>query len=111
MIAYDTRQFIVQSPRHAGWHDVFARVVWTPLWGHPIVTTGPFLDANEPSGPVFLACGIEDIAAELGMTYAIADDEHVIAVCELVTVQLEQHPHAELLCPEGYLRIDLVRWH
>lgn len=111
MIAYDTRPFIVRQPRREGWHDVYARVVWTPLWGHPLVTTGAYLDSNSPDGPIFMACGIESIAEELGLMYAIGDDEHTIAICELVTVALEKHPHAELLCPEGHLRIDLVRWH
>lgn len=108
MIAYDTRPYIVREPRREGWHDVHARVVWTPLWGHPLVVTGAYLDANSPNGAIFMACGIEDIADQLGMTYAIADDEHTIAICELVTVQLEQHPWAELLCPQGHLRIELV---
>lgn len=108
MIAYDTSEYIDPNPRREGWHDVYARVVWTPLWGHPLVVTGAFLDSNSPSGPVFIGCGIEDIAAQLGLTYAIGDAEHTIAICELVTVALEQHPYAELLCPEGHLRIDLV---
>lgn len=108
VIAYDTTPYIVQNPRREGWHDVMCRVVWTPLWGHPIVTTGAYLDSNSPNGPVFLACGIEEAAELLGMTYALSDPDHTIAVCELVTVALEKHPYAELVCPEGHLRIELV---
>ena len=105
---YDTAAFIDPIPRRAGWHDVACRVTWTPLWGHPMTIEGAYLDANDPDGPIFLACGIETMAEALGLTYAIDDPEHTIAVCEMVTVALEKHPYAELLCPEGHLRIELV---
>lgn len=108
MTSYPTAAYIDPTPRRAGWHDVHVKVTWTSLHGGQRVIEGAFLDASSPDGPVFLACGIEDIAAALGLTYAIADPEHTIAVCELVTVQLEQHPYAELVCPEGQLRIELA---
>lgn len=108
MIAYDTAAFIDPIPRRAGWHDVHAAVTWTPLWGHPVTIEGAFLDASSPNGSIFMGCGIETMTEELGLTYSLDDPEHVIAICELVTVELEQHPWAELLCPEGHLRIELV---
>ncbi|CAJ1495701.1 hypothetical protein MU0083_001227 [[Mycobacterium] kokjensenii] len=110
MPAYDTTSFIAPGPRGAGWYDVTATVTWTPRpGGDAVSTTGAYLDANRPGGEIFLGCGIEELTTALGLPGLLTDPAHVIEVCDLVNAQLLEHPHAELTCPAGRARLELVR--
>lgn len=104
---YDTTLYITELERTPGWHDVVARVCWTPRGGEPITTVGDFLDANAPGTEVFLACGIDMIGTDLGLTDVIED--HIIPICDLVNAQLRKHPWAEIRCPLGTTRLELVK--
>ena len=59
-----------------------------------------------PSGAITLGCGIEQALADLGIDFL--DYEHLLTVCDLVDHQLAEQPWAELKCPQGTARIELV---
>ena len=64
--------------------------IWTPI----------------TSGAITLGCGIELALADLGIDFL--DYEHLLTVCDLVDRQLAEQPWAELKCPQGTARIELV---
>lgn len=106
---YDTLPFTDPTPRVPGFHDVACRVVWTPRRpadARPSHITGDFLDADSPGGTVTLGCGIEEALSRLNIDFL--DYDHLLAVCELVDRQLAVHPWAELRCPQGTARIELI---
>jgi hypothetical protein len=72
-MTHHTAEFIDPIPRCPGWHDVHARVTWTPRGGESVTVEGVFLDANSPDGPVFMGCGLEDIAEALDLWDVIED--------------------------------------
>jgi hypothetical protein len=88
-MTYYTAEFIAPNPRCPGWHDVHAKVTWTPRGGEPVTIEGDYLDASNPNGRIFLGCGIEDIAEDLGLWDVIED--HIDAIVQVVDVQLAQH--------------------
>lgn len=80
------------------------RVVWYPRGGggEPVVVTGDFVNAWETPT---LACGLGEIVDALGhvltaTTYA--------RVQRLVNEQLSQRPWAEITCPTGTARLELM---
>lgn len=106
---YDTRAFTDPAPRMPGFHDVACRVAWTPRNAEdarPRHIVGDFLDADSPCGAVTLGCGIEEALSRLNIDFL--DYGHLLAVCELVDRQLAEHPWAELRCPQGTARIELI---
>ncbi|MEB3032807.1 hypothetical protein [[Mycobacterium] nativiensis] len=108
-MSYDTSAYIDPIPRQPGWHDVTAAVTWTSRGGRPATITGAFLDANSPTGEVFLGCGLEAIAEDLALWHAVGD--HVATIVRAVDAQLRQRPWAVLECPSGRARLDLVKAH
>lgn len=103
----DVTAYITATPREAGWHDVSVSATWTPRVGSAITVTGGYLDANSPNGTVFLGCGVEELASDLGMLDAV--DGHELAICELVNAQLLRQPWAVVTCAFGTLRLELLR--
>ena len=105
---YDTTPFIDLEERAPGFHDVSCKVTWTPRHDPASARTvvGDYLDADAPGGVVTLGCGIEMCLFELEV--GRLDLEHLLAICRLVDQQLARQPWAELTCPEGTARIDLV---
>jgi hypothetical protein len=108
---YNPRLFVDPRPRLPGspeFHDVRCRVVWIPRHAKlPLqrVIVGDYLDADSRSGAITLGCGIEQALADLGIDL---DYEHLLTVCDLVDQQLAEQPWAELKCPQGTARIELV---
>lgn len=105
-MSYDTAAYIDPIARQPGWHDVVAAVAWTPRGGQLITVTDAYLDANSPTGEVFLGCGLEAIAEDLDLWDAVGD--HVTEIVRAVDVQLRRHPWAVLECPAGRARLELV---
>ena len=110
MPAYRTTPFIDPVPRCPGWHDAQCRIAWHPRDGEPVVVVGAYLDAHSPAGPVSLGCGIETAAEAVGMLDWLeeAPGEELTALCDLVSAQLAEQPWAEVICPLGRLRVELV---
>lgn len=110
MTSYNTAAFIDPIPRAPGWHDAYGHISWHPRGGEPVATTGAYLDAHSPDGPVSLGCGIETAAEDVGMLDWLEDapDGEVTGLCELVDAQLAERPWAEVVCPLGKVRIGLV---
>lgn len=105
---YDTTPFTDADERAPGFHDVSCEVTWTPR-NDPAAARrvfGDFLDADSPGGTVTLGCGIEMGLHVLGIDFV--DYDHLLTICELVNRQLAIQPRAELKCPEGTARIELV---
>ncbi|MDT5172881.1 MAG: hypothetical protein QOG37_132 [Mycobacterium sp.] len=109
---YNPTPFVDPRPRvpgYPGFHDVRCRVVWTPRvpkLARQRIIVGDYLDADSPSGAITLGCGIEQALADLGIDSL--DYEHLLTVCDLVNHQLAEQPWAELKCPQGTARIELV---
>jgi hypothetical protein len=108
---YNSKVFVDPRPRVPGYpefHDVRCRVAWIPHHAklpRQRVIVGDYLDAESPSGAITLGCGIEQVLADLGIDL---DYEHLLTVCDLVDQQLAEQPWAELKCPQGTARIELV---
>lgn len=105
---YDTTPFIDPEERVPGFHDVTCDVRWTPR-NNPAgarTVSGDFLDADSPGGTVTLGCGIEYALHVLRIDFVLHD--HLLTICEQVDRQLALRPWAELRCPEGTARIELV---
>ncbi len=105
---YDTSPFVDLEERVPGFHDVSCSVTWTPRNDPASARTvfGDYLDADEPGGIVTLGCGIEMCLFELEIDFV--DRDHLLAICDLVDRQLAVRPWAELACPQGTARIELV---
>jgi len=105
---YDSTPFIELDERAPGFHDVSCEVTWTPRNDPAAARSvfGDFLDADSPGGAVTLGCGIEMGLHLLGIDFV--DYDHLLAICELVNTQLAAQPWAELRCPQGTVRIELV---
>ena len=104
---YNTSLFIDPEPRVPGFHDAHCRVTWTPRDGEPVTAVGAYLNGDSPTGTITLGCGIEVLMSDLGLDPNISDAEH-FAIAIPVNRQLSEHPWAEIQCPEGKARIDLV---
>lgn len=111
-MTYETAPFICPTARAPGFHDVLARITWTPREGASVTVTGEYLDADGPAGLITLGCGIDGAAADLGLDGWVFSrgDDYLELLCELVDKQLERGPSARLCCPEGVLGIELVPW-
>lgn len=83
---------------------LLSRVTWTPRSGHVVTVTGDYLEATATT-PV-LTCGMYEICAALGLPEP--NDEHALAISALVDPQLARREWAEVVCPEGHFRIELV---
>jgi hypothetical protein len=84
-------------------------VAWTPRDAQPPrqhIIVGDYLDADSPSGAITLGCGREQAFADLGIDSI--DYEYLLTVCDLVDHQLAEQPWAEVKCPQGTARIELV---
>ena len=103
---YRTTPFIDPIPRLPGWHDVRCSLTWTPRGDHPRSVVGDYLDAHAPDGVVFLGCGVEAAADDLGIADLLAD--HAVAVADLVTAQLARQPAATVVCRHGTARVELL---
>lgn len=108
-MSYETRPFIAAEPRVPGFHDVRCRATWTPRGVEdPQVSRvlGDYLGADGPAGTVYLGDGIESALHDLGIDFV--GYEHLVRIADLISRQLGTRPWAELRCPRGPARIDLV---
>lgn len=118
---YDAREFIHAEPREYAqdpdncstctdrFGDVCCTVVWTPRSGDAVTVTGLYLDGCRSTGEIVLSCGIEEMLSDLDLWGVIADDDSKRwVVCDLVNLQLERRPWAEVICPEGRARLELL---
>lgn len=99
---YDLIPYIARDAD--GWLRVRCHVTWTPRRSDEITITGDHLDIKD--GAVVLTCGIYDACEQLGLPDP--EDEHALAISALVDKQLALRTCAELHCPEGHLRVELV---
>lgn len=82
------------------------RVTWTPRDGGDTVSvTSDYVDGVD--GYAHLGCGIESILPDLGLPH-FDDSEKYLLICDLINRQLAWRPWAELVCPEGTARLELV---
>lgn len=91
------------SPYTARDHDN-CRVTWMPRHGESMTVTGDFLDIKDDRA--VLACGIYDAGEALG--FGEPEDDYALAISTLVDRQLALRTCAELHCPEGHFRIELI---
>ncbi|MBS9533961.1 hypothetical protein KIH27_10235 [Mycobacterium sp. M1] len=108
-MSYQTRPFIAAEPRAPGFHDARCRVTWTPRNAQSPPAgriLGDYLDADGPAGTVFLGCGVESALHDLGIDFVTY--EHLVPIADLVSRQFAERPWAELWCPQGTARIELV---
>lgn len=112
-LSYSTAVYIDQVERAPGYHDVRARLVWTPRdGGDERVVVGEYLDADGVGGAITLGCGIDGAAADLGLEGLVLSrgDDYLLALCDIVDRQLAAGPRARLVCPEGVLDIAVLPW-
>lgn len=102
-LPYDVRPFLVPNPHGYDPEEVFCRVTWTPRGGEPVTTEGAHLDIGHPP---MLHCGLEAMVTDLDLWDIVPADYSYI--CRAVNRQLELRPWAELVCPAGFARLDLV---
>lgn len=75
--------------------------------GETIGVVGDYLNIED--GLPVLCCGIYQAAEDMGLPDEwLNDDAHCLQISDLVDRQLALQPRAELRCPQGVLRIDLV---
>lgn len=103
-LPYDITPYLVPNPRGYDPEDVYCRVTWTPRGGEPVMTEGGHLDPEE--SPT-LRCGLEEIVTNLGLWDIVPADYSYIT--RAVNHQLRYRPWAELVCPQGTARLELVR--
>ncbi|CDO24074.1 hypothetical protein MMAG44476_20029 [Mycolicibacterium mageritense DSM 44476 = CIP 104973] len=102
-MTYDLTPFITDADRM--WLQ--ARVTWIPRDGGDTVTvSGDYLEGAD--GAAELGCGIEEMCDDLGIIHHLNDTEHYLMLCDLVNRQLSRRPWAELHCPEGVARLELI---
>lgn len=81
---------------------ILTRVFWYPIGGEPVMIEGEFV--NNWGVPT-LACGVEEILAELNVRLHYED---MCSVQGQVNAQLECHPWAVIACSHGKARLELV---
>lgn len=101
--AYDTRPYADHDYPSLLW----VLATWSPRDGGPArATRGDYANIWE-DGEVRLNCGVTEAAYSLGLGEVLeSDEDHII---ELIDRQLIRRPVAELVCPAGVLRLELVR--
>lgn len=102
-MSYDTAPYIGVDENGCDAMFIDCRVTWTPRGGETVVIEGDHL--NNWEHPT-LACGLEEIVTELGLWDIVPADYSPI--CRAVNRQLELRPWAELKCPHGKARLELV---
>lgn len=103
-MTYDLSLYVGTDADGTDAEHVTCRVTWTPRGGEPRTIVGDHLN-NWGVVPVLL-CGIEMILSELDL-WDIASP-HRERITEAVNWQLERQPWAEIECPEGTARLELV---
>ncbi len=101
-MSYDITPYIVNPDE--GW--LLARVIWTPRGGDTVCAEDDYVDGQDDT-TAHLGCGIESALEDLGLPQ-FNDTGKYLAVCDIVNRQLEYHPWAELHCPEGVARLELI---
>lgn len=102
MTTYDLTPFIANVDE--GWLQT--RVSWTPRDGETVTVSGDYVGTED--GRAELGCGIEEAADDLGLIHHLDNTEHYLLICDLINRQLSRRPWAELVCPEGIARLELV---
>lgn len=102
-LPYDLSPFTDPSHPH-----IWCTVRWT--WrdtGETIGVVGDYLDVVD--GAAVLTCGIYQALEDMNLPESWLDDDAVaLGVSAKVDRQLALQPRAELRCPLGVLRVDLV---
>lgn len=83
---------------------ILTRVFWYPHGGEPVMIEGEYVNAWETPT---LACGVEEILAELDIRLPYED---MCSVQNEVNTQLACHPWAVVACSHGKARLELVNY-
>lgn len=100
-MTYDLTPYVANAAE--GWLQ--ARMSWTPRGGDTVTAESDYVDGRD--GAAHLGCGVEQALDDLGLPQ-FNDSEKYLQVCDIINRQLERRPWAELHCPEGVARLELI---
>lgn len=102
-MSYDITPYVTDVDE--GW--LWARVTWTPRGGGDTVTAeSDYVDGRDGT-TAHLGCGIEEALDALGLPQFNVIEKSLM-VLDLINRQLAWRPWAELWCPAGTARLELI---